>query len=362
MIGARVAGVRVAGLAAAVPSQASTAEETLVGLPEGEVAKIVTNSGVSSRRVAGDGVCTSDLCHAAADRLLDKLGWDRASVGLLVFVSQTPDYVLPATSCTLQERLGLSKDVAAFDVNLGCSGYVYGLFVASQLLTALGTGRALLLVGDTISKIAGTRDRTVSALFGDAGSATALERDVDAPAIDFVLGTDGRGASNLIVPAGGFRYRSCAASRESREREDANLRSDEQLFMDGKEIFAFTLREVPKLLRSITEQAGVPIEAFDAFVLHQANKFMLEHLAKKCRLPADRVPIALGARGNTSSASIPLAVVDSLRDQITSRSMKLMLGGFGVGYSWAGASLTIGPLTAPPVVEVTSPLAGADDA
>ncbi len=291
------------------------------------------------------GLCTSDLCQVATERLLKKLEWTSESIDALIFVTQTPDYVLPATSCSLQRRLGLSKRCAVFDVNLGCSGYVYGLWLAARILDGIGFRRALLLVGDTISRIVSPSDRSTAMLFGDAGTATALERSDDSFDMLFELGSDGSGENSLIVPAGSFRCPSTYETGIRSEREGGNLRSDEDLFMDGAEVFNFTTREVVPLIQNILARRGWSTEELDALVLHQASQFILKHLAKRLGLPDEKVPSTLAHYGNTSSASIPLTMVAALGDRVATGALRLLLAGFGVGWSWGAVTLNCGPVT-----------------
>jgi 3-oxoacyl-[acyl-carrier-protein] synthase-3 len=347
----QVSGVRLAGIASAVPRSISTVADVAAIFGQDEAQKISDSIGVQQRHVVSEEVCTSDLCEAAARQLLAELGWTTDSVDALIFVSQTPDYLLPATSCSLHWRLGLSKCCAAFDLNLGCSGYVYGLWVASQLM-ASGLQRVLLLVGDTISRIVSPRDRSAAPLFGDAGTATALERgEANTPWV-FELGTDGSGQEHLMVPAGGFRLPRTSATGMRTEREGGNIRSDEDLFMDGAEIFAFTLNVVPPLFKSVLAAANWTVDMTDGFVMHQANQFMLQHLAKRMKLPSEKVVVALGQFGNTSSASIPLALTHSLAARLRESSMRLLLAGFGVGLSWGAVALICGPIVMPDLVVV----------
>ena len=197
--------VRIAGIASAVPERTLTLEDDARIFGHTEIERISQNIGVRSRHVVDGTTCTSDLCYAAATRLLDQLQWDRGSIEALIVVTQTPDYFMPATACVLQRRLELPTSCAAFDVNQGCAGYIYGLWLAAQLVRG-GCRRLLLLVGDTISRVISPRDRTVTSLFGDAGTATALEYAEDARPMYFELGTDGGGRDCLIVPAGAFRH------------------------------------------------------------------------------------------------------------------------------------------------------------
>ncbi len=337
---ARVANVRLTGIAAAVPEQVFGLEQLSSEFGERDAQKINDLTGIRRRHITDANICTSDLCYAAALQLLSDLECNVATIDVLVMVTQTPDYILPATSCALHGRLNLPKSCSAFDLNLGCSGYVYGLWVVSQLLASGHLKRALLLVGDTISKLASPQDRSVAPLFGDAGTATLLEYDPSAAEMVFVMGTDGSGESHLIVPAGGFRNPRSSSTSERTAREGGNLRSDEDLYMNGNEIFAFTLREVPTMLESLLEAAGWSKDTPDAYVFHQANRFMLEHLSKRMKLPTDRVLYALQEFGNTSSASIPLTLVDQPPSSLKDGTSKLVLAGFGVGFSWAGVTLT----------------------
>lgn len=346
-----VRGVRVAGIASAVPETVAPVEAFNDQFGAAAVAKISTSTGVGSRHVV-DSHCTSDLCAEAARRLLQEASIDPTSIDALIFVTQTPDYVLPATACLLQASLGLPDHAAAFDVNMGCSGYVYGLWLAGSLIAGGGATRVLLLVGDTISRIVSPVDRSVALLFGDAGTATLLEADRDASPMPFILGTDGRGVKNLIVPAGGFRQPASEVARERTERESGNRRADTDLYMNGTEIFAFTLARVPPMVSAALQAAGATAEDVDAFVFHQANRFMLNHLVKRMALPPEKVVLGLECFGNTSSASIPLALCTELADRLKSKPSRLLLSGFGVGYSWASCVLTTSGLVVPEVTIV----------
>jgi 3-oxoacyl-[acyl-carrier-protein] synthase III len=354
-----VSGVRLAGIASAVPPRRRGLADDAPTFGDADVKKISDSIGVKSRHVAYDGMCTSDLCFAAADRLLGALAWPRESVDALIFVSQTPDYMLPATSCCLQERLQLSKHCAAFDIGLGCSGYLYGLWVASSLVVGGGAKRVLLLAGDTITYRCAPLDRSVALLFGDAGTATALEADAAATPMAFLLGTDGRGRDNLIVKGGWFRNPHSEETASRVAGADGNTRSAEDLFMDGAEIFAFTLREVPPLVQTVLQDAGWSIDDVDAFVFHQANQFMLKHLAKRLKIPGEKFVIAMEEFGNTSSASIPLATSARLADQLRRGALRMVLAGFGVGYSWGAVALTCGPMVMPDILGASAAVIGA---
>jgi 3-oxoacyl-[acyl-carrier-protein] synthase-3 len=352
---ARVSNVRVSGIAAAVPEHISGFEQTAAIFGETDARKISEMTGIRQRHVVVGRSCTSDLCYAAAVPLLEGLGYGADTIDALVVVTQTPDYILPATSNVLHGRLKLPKTCAAFDLNLGCSGYIYGLWVLSQLLSTGNLKRGLLLVGDTISRLASPEDRSVAPLFGDAGTATLLEYDPSAKEMVFTMGTDGTGERHLIVPAGGFRNPRTALTAQRNEREGSNVRSDQDLYMNGNEIFAFTLREVPAMLGALFDASAWDKETPDAYVFHQANRFMLDHLAKRMKLPVEKVHYALEKYGNTSSASIPLTIVDQLQTTLSQSSTNLLLAGFGVGFSWAGVTLTCdSPLISPLVIMPTT--------
>lgn len=354
MTEARISGVALRGVRACVPALTrDLAGEGLIP-DEAERERLIKSIGVRSRHIAPPGVLTSDLCRKAADGLLDELGWARDTIDVLIMVTQSADYVIPATACALQDRLGLGSCLA-FDVNLGCSGYAYGLWTAASLLKTLQVGRparALVLAGDVSTSKLLAGDRATIPLFGDAGSATALEIDLDAKDDWFgVFGTDGSGARHIMVEAGGLKY-PLLPPREPHSPEMAeDLYRKARLHLNGTEVFNFTLRAVPPLVEAIFRTSGVTVEDIDYVLLHQANVFMLNHLRKKAGLPEDKAPIAMETYGNTSSASIPLTIADRLSD-VFDRPRQLVLMGFGVGWSWSALKLTAGPMPAPRVVEL----------
>src|ERR1700690_523617 len=338
-----IAGSRIAGIAASVPATVVGLEESRRLVGDLEARRVSQSTGIIERRVALPGTTAADLCQDAAERLVTSLAWRKDTIDALIFVTETPDYIVPATACCLQARLGLGKACAAFDVNLGCSGYVYGLWLAMALAAPGRLQRILVLTGDKLSSCISPEDRSVAMLFGDAGTATAIEADASGQAVSFELGTDGTGYGHLIIPAGAARFRGDSETSFVHEKENGNYRSDEQLFMDGAEIFAFALREVPQLIQTTLSAHGWGPDVPDAYVLHQANEFLLRHIAKKCGIPADKLPLSLHEYGYTSCASIPLTICQRLGEAIRERSLKLVLAGFGAGLSWAAAALTCGP-------------------
>lgn len=333
----QVSGAAIAGVVSCVPSHKvdNTHFESEFG--EAAVKDVVKMIGVENRHWVDQNTSTKDLCAKAAAHLMQQLQWDPVSVDALIFVSQTPDFRLPASACALQADLQLAPACIAFDINLGCSGYPYALWLGMTMVQTGAARRVLLAVGDTISKIVDVKDRSTAMLFGDAGTVTAIESSESQKAT-FVMGTDGRGAKNLIVPRGCFKDYSLVGDERLIDKQA------DCLYMDGGEIFNFTLKAVPALVSETIVASGLSLDSHDGFLMHQANLFMLKHLIKKSKLPADKAPINIDQYGNTSCASIPLLMTTNLKDRLSSESLRLGMFGFGVGYSWAGASLDVGPL------------------
>ncbi len=318
------------GVVACLPEKEVFNEKDYPWFELSEIRKITAMAGIKSRRMADPDTCTSDLCCAAADRLLECLAWGPASIDGLVLVTQTPDYVMPSSSCLLQHRLKIPETCACFDVGLGCSAYVYGLWIANSLLAAKACHRILLLTGETPSKFVNPRDRTTALLFGDAGSATALELTND-PDMDahYIMMTDGKGAGDLIVRGGMFR---------NRFPEDQSQCS---LFMDGAHIFDFTRNRVPPLINDLMSMAGKGAQDYRYIVFHQANEYLIKFLAGKAGISLDRVPMSISQFGNTGAASVPLTLALAGPPQEASGSYHIMLLGFGVGLSWGGVSMRV---------------------
>ena len=340
--GYAVSGVVLRGVVCAVPGQPIDNSKFSELFDDKAIRDIVRMVGVKTRYNARPDQTSADLCYLATERLLEQLDWATDSLDALIFVSQTPDHILPASACLLHGRLKLAPYCQAFDVSLGCSGYVYGLWLASTLIQA-GCRRVLLLAGETSSRIVDCTDRGTSILFGDAGSATAIEAKSDVPSLHFRLGTDGMGSSALVIPDGGFRPFSPTT------QTSLNPRS---LHMDGGEVFSFSLRVVPALIHQILADAGVDSSSIDAYLLHQANEFMLNHIGKRIGASDTRLPINISRYGNTSSASLPLLLADDMAPRLKLKSEKVLLSGFGVGLSWGAVVGEIGPLLCAEVIGV----------
>lgn len=346
-----IEGVRIEGVAAAVPKMVAHNSDFAL-LSETDRTRLIKVTGIAQRRVAPDGMCASDLCCAAAERLLSDLSWSAESIECLIFVSQTPDFRLPATSVILQDRLKLSKDCLAFDINLGCSGYVYGLSTAASIVSTLKCSRALLLVGDLATRTNSQVDRTAGPLFGDAGTATALKYCKDAPPIFCDLHSDGSGRNAIIMPGGGYRNPLKPNDLEIKKIAEGVFRSAEHAVLDGAAIFNFALREVPLSVSALLRYTGVALESVDLFVFHQANFMMNEQVRKKIGIPVEKHPYSLDRFGNTSCATLPLTMVVQSAARLTSARTRLMLAGFGVGLSWGTVLIETDRICCPELVEL----------
>jgi 3-oxoacyl-[acyl-carrier-protein] synthase III len=298
--------------------------------------KVLSGAGIRNRRVAPAGVCGSDLAFNAAMRLFDKYKIDPQSIDLLIFCTQSPDYWMPTTACILHERLKLKTQCAAFDINLGCSQYVYALSVAHSMLTSGVANRALVLTGDTMSHTVHPKDRAVVPLMGDAGSATLLgEASGDAGFLGFELGTDGSGHKYLMIPAGGARQPFTADTAIESIDAEGNVRTPQNLYMNGVAIFHFAISTVPRTIHALLNKLSMAMEDIDLFLFHQANKYMIEYLLKKMKIPPARTHIYLEDVGNTSGSTIPLLLADAWREGKLAAGAKILAIGFGVGLSWA---------------------------
>lgn len=301
---------------------------------------IYDKTGISVRRIAADSECASDLGVAAARKLFDNGSCAPDDIDFLVFCTQSPDYFLPTSACVMQDALGLRTDCGAIDVNQGCSGYIYGLAVAKSLIES-GTARNVLFVtADTYSKFINPRDRSLRTLFGDGATATYLEgveseNELVGP---FVFGSDGSGKADLILPAGGLRQPVDDAARVETQDEQGNWRSACNLYMNGGSVFNFTMRIVPATIEQLLAKSGLSLDEIDYFIPHQANKFMLERLRVKLKIPADKFFCDMEKTGNTVSSSIPIAFEMAKERNLVKTGDKVALIGFGVGLSW-GATL-----------------------
>jgi len=341
--------VGISAISACVPKTISDNKRLTDILPEDEVQKTIENIGIKEKRFVDKDVCSSDLCFKAAEQLLMENNIDRNSIDALIFLSQTPDYKIPATAPVLQHRLGLPKTTLSFDINLACSGYVYALSTAFAYASLQGVNRVLLLVGETFSKITSPKDKVNAPLYGDAGTATLIEKG-DFPDSHFLLCSDGSGKDAVIIPAGACRNPVTIENLKEVEMENGNIRSENQIFMDGMDVFNFALSVVPKSIKEIVNMVQVTLDDVDYVVFHQANKFMTDFFAKKLKYPLDKVPYCIDRYGNTSSSSIPLTIVSEL-EGIDLKGKKVILCGFGAGLSWATAFIEFAQCNVSPIIE-----------
>lgn len=326
--------VGISAVATSVPKACINNSELSSIYGESEVKKLISSIGVEQRRISGESITSADLCLDAARNLFNYSKIKLDEINAIIFVSQTSEYQLPATACILQNRLNIPTSALSFDINMGCSGYVYGLQVAASLVNA-GMNNVLLLVGDTISKLVKPEDRSTELLFGDAGTATLVSHTPDSK-LSFRLGTDGSGFQHIIA-----RTQMPLKINPGRGNNYAYLE------MDGAEVFSFTLKTVPKLINNFIKDLKISSEDVDNCFYHQANHFMLKHLSKKSKFTADQVPISMVNYGNTSGASIPVTLCAVPRESYENT----LLVGFGVGLSWGVVHCDLSQTTFLPVSE-----------
>jgi len=330
--------VGVRAIAACVPKHVRSNNQLEVLLGSIELEKVLQNIGIREMRQVSEATTPADLCCAAAERLFIDNSASKDEIDVVLFLSQNGDFKIPATSPSIQYRLGLPTTTACLDLTLACSGYIYALSTAFAYASIPGVKNVLLLVGETFSQIVSDKDKVNAPLYGDAGTATLISKGDFGSSI-FQLYSDGSGADAIKIEAGGAR---CPANSETvlpKEREDGNIRSGHQLYMDGMEVFNFTLKVVPKSVKDALAETGENVDSIDFFVFHQANRFMIDFFVKKLKIPKDKVPISLDTFGNVSSATIPLTLVTRLKNELVVSDKKVLISGFGAGLSWGTAML-----------------------
>lgn len=342
--------VKMSGVSACVPRLIDENRKSSLMTPV-EMEKLISSVGVERKRIADQGVCASDLCQKAAEQLIVDLCWNKEEIDCLVFVSQTPDYILPATSCILQDKLGLSKECLTIDISLGCSGWVHGLSTVAALLSSGCLRKGLLLVGDISSQLASPRDKSTWLLFGDAGTATALEYRAGAEPFRFHLATDGAGFRSIMVKDGGFRNVFSEESLSMKETSGGNYASDLHSHLEGMDVFSFAISRAPESVNALLEKYTINKESVDRYVFHQANLFLNEKIRKKLKIGTEKVPYSLRNFGNTSCASIPLTMVTETREELSSSFMHVLGCGFGVGLSWGSVYFSIDHIVCSELIE-----------
>jgi len=341
--------VAIKGISACVPASSDCISNIYRW---GGVNSFVDSTGIKARRRASAEITSSDLCFLAAEKLIEELEWNKSEIEALLFVTQTPDYVLPATSCVLQQRLSLSKECYTLDISLGCSGWVYAISVLAALLQNGTIRKGLLLAGDTVTKICSPEDKSTFPLFGDAGTATALECTPESNGIQFNFNTDGNGYETIIVREGGFRSPMTQNSLEMENYGENISRRGIDLELDGMDVFSFGITKAPKSVKHLCEHFDIDMGNVDLFTFHQANLMMNEMIRKKLKLPEYKVPYCMDEFGNTSCASIPLALVTRERERLRNENLKHIACGFGVGLSWGSAYFETDKISVPELIEI----------
>ena len=344
--------VEIKGVACAVPKQIKVAKEQPF-FTDIEAENFTNVTGVVSSHLAPSDMTLSDLCQAAAEKLLDEAGWDRESIDLIMFVSTSRDfYICPNTANILQDKLGLKTECVAFDLPFACSGYVYGLSVASSMMQTGQLKRGLLLVGEMTSKNQSNLDKTVWALHGDAGSATLLEFNPKAHPMQFNLNGDGSGWEAIICREVGIRYMTTPGSLVMKKYDEGIERNGMQCSMDGMSVFSFAISKPGKCIKDLCEHFGVDLPSIDFLLIHQANKMIDEKIRKKLKLDEEQVPYSMPYYGNTSSCTIPITMTSQIHAKLSEGKNNLLMCGFGSGLSWGAAHVYTEKIICLPVIEI----------
>ncbi len=345
----QVPNINIAGISACVPEDEYD-NNNYDWVSEKERSTLIKVIGVEKKHHAKKGTTTSDLCFVAANNLINELNWDRSEIDLLVFVSQSRDYIIPATAGLLQKKLSLPNTCIAFDISLGCSGYVYGLSVIGSMMATGMIKKGLLLTGDISTLNTSYKDKSAFPLFGDAGTATAIDLSNNTKPMMFNLQTDGGGYDAIIIPDGGIRnFADKNTSFNYETISDGIVRNKFNIALDGVKVFNFSLREVRPNVIKLLKEFELTTDDIDYFIFHQANKLMNETIRKQLKLAPEKVPYSLKDFGNTSSASIPLTIVTELSNKVSSSSLTMLLSGFGVGLSWGSVIIDTKNITCPSV-------------
>lgn len=339
--------IHISGISIAVPKNIKKSMDYAEKYGEESIRKYIEMTGIESVRLADKNQTVSDLAYVAAENLFKQKSVDRNEIGLLVFGAHSSDYRRPATACVLHKRLGLSKNCASFDVSLGCSAFVYTVQIASSMMENSDIDKALVIVGETVSKLANPKDRSVSMLFGDAGCAILLEKGEGI--ISGSLYTDGTGYKAIIAPAGGFR--NLWADKREFDFPDGIKRNLYNVWMDGTSVFSFTISDVPKAIKEYMEKEKTTVDSYDYFIMHQANKYIHKQLSRKLKISLEKMPLSLDRYGNTSAASIPLTLCDAFGNEKENRKISFLSCGFGVGLSWGVLATEIETKNIYPIIE-----------
>ncbi|MBN7774062.1 ketoacyl-ACP synthase III [Clostridium aminobutyricum] len=343
--------VELTGICCALPQNAKSIYEIGDGyFSKDEIEKATHSVGVKELFVAEKDQTAADFCYAAAEKLIETLKWEKDTIDGLLFVSQTPDYKMPATSCVLHGRLGLKSDCIALDINLGCSGFVHGLFLASQFIQSGACKRILVMTGDTLRRHISPQDKGISFIISDGGAATAVEYSKHPTPMTFIMKTDGNGYEDLIIEAGGERLHCSEETKQLYEDKDGSKRSKENFYMNGMNVFTFAIKQVPNVLNQILEEHPWNRADVDLFLLHQANSYMVKYIAKRAKIDENKIPINIGKFGNTNGSTIPFLICD-LKDKWQNRK-NVVLAGFGIGLSWGAVACELEKLECAEIIRI----------
>lgn len=329
MLGKEFHNVKISGLACAVPNHKVLTDSYKDHFGEAVVERFKSATGIEGRYISDGTQTTSDLSFVAAEALMKSKGLTGEDFDAVILITQYPDYKIPSTAFVLHKRLGIKKDCLVFDVNLGCSGFVNGVYFVAGLVESGTVNRALLLVGDADTNHQITDDTSFTMMFGDASSATIVERGEGT--VRGMIRSDGDGFHTLITPIPGSRFPGVL------ESEDPGL----QKKMDGDDVFLFTITKVPRLFKDFYKTFACGPENFDYYILHQANLMIVNQIAKKLKLPPEKVPVSLSEYGNTNGASVPVGIVNLCKSMEEKKKLNLITSGFGIGLSWGIVSLEI---------------------
>lgn len=341
--------VAIRGISACVPSQV----ENISDIYKWEGASnFISSTGIKQRRRASESITAADLCEEAGNKLIESLCWDKNEIKALIFVSQTPDYILPSSSSLLQDRLCLPNDCLTLDISLGCSGWVYALSVITALMQNGTIKKGLLLAGDTITRLCNPEDKSTFPLFGDAGTATAIEYNEKSEGMKFLLNSDGSGYESIICREGGFRSPFSSQTLTPVQVNDQITRRGCDMQLEGMDVFSFGISKAPKSVKQLCLHFEINQDFVDIFAFHQANLMMNENIRKKLKISPQKVPYSLADFGNTSCSSIPLTLVSTERDKLISRELSIIACGFGVGLSWGSVYFKTDHIIVPELVEL----------
>ncbi len=341
--------IKVSGVASAVPTEIVKVSDFAAQYGEDYVTKFSASTGIKQFRRTKPHQTASDLCFAAAEKIISEKEIQREEIGALVFVAHSTDYRRPATACVLHKRLGLDKNCVAFDISLGCSAFVYGMQVVCSLMANSDINKALLLVGESLTKMVNPKDKSVNMLFGDGGAAILLEKTEKETPIKGILKTDGTGYKAIIAPGGGFR--NIDAPTQDFTWPDGNVRSLYNTNMQGDDVFGFTISQVPRTIKEFLAKTEVDINSYDCLAFHQANKYISQMLCKKLKCSEEKMPLCLDRYGNTSAPAIPLVLCDTYGEDNSNQELRVLACGFGVGLSWGVCSLNINTADVYPIIE-----------